>query len=137
MGTVANWQQHDLPAVEDVLERADAFTGRLGRAAIEDGYEGPTRIIVPTVRGRVDPGVFHLKVIVLSADRSTRPALHWRPMGRGAFRAAPLRHVARGVYRVDVPAKEDFEYYVTDGSSVWPATAPSLNQTVLVLRLQR
>lgn len=49
----------------------------------------------------------------------------------------PLKKVARGVYAVTVPnANRDIEYYirvVAEGRDVFfPATAPELNQTVIV-----
>jgi hypothetical protein len=58
-------------------------------------------------------------------------------MGRGAFQAVPLDNVARGVYRLTFPAPAaDIEYYFeakADGQVVrFPATAPALNQTVIV-----
>jgi hypothetical protein len=62
-------------------------------------------------------------------------------MGRGAFSRTPLIHVARGVYSVKIPrmgnGEEDDEYYVKEvpvtGNPVFfPATAPALNQTVVV-----
>ena len=62
-----------------------------------------------------------------------------RPLGSGAFVSNPLTHVARGVYRVTLPApsiESDFEYYAQakrgDSSLVFPPTAPALNQTVVV-----
>jgi hypothetical protein len=51
----------------------------------------------------------------------------------------PLKWTARGVYSVQLPAgaKDDFEYYIQvepkSGRTVYfPATAPHLNQTVVV-----
>ena len=43
-------------------------------------------------------------------------------------------HVGRAVWSATLPAaQEDFEYYLTAGGNlVWPATAPGLNQTVVV-----
>ena len=55
------------------------------------------------------------------------------PSGR-----VPLEHKTRGVYAVTLPAPtEAIEYYVevkADGETArFPATAPELNQTVIVL----
>jgi len=66
-------------------------------------------------------------------------SLHWRPMGRGSFAEIPLTHVARGVYRVILPAaNEDIEYFVkarVDGQELsFPATAPELSQTVIEMK---
>jgi hypothetical protein len=51
------------------------------------------------------------------------------------IKTMPARHVARGVYEVSFPpAGSDFEYYLSADRKVrWPATAPAINQTVVVL----
>jgi len=61
-------------------------------------------------------------------------------MGRGDWQAVPLRHVARAVYTVTLPpvTGESLEYYIEAGTAGgamlrWPATAPELNQTVVVM----
>ena len=77
------------------------------------------------------------KVIVLSKAPPRSVLLHWRPMGQGDYRQAPVPHAARGWYRAARAAAADFEYYVevapVEGDPVyWPATAPDLNQTVVV-----
>jgi hypothetical protein len=81
-----------------------------------------------------------LKVIVLDHERPAAAALHWRPLGQGAYRQIALSHVARGVHRVTLPPAGDqsFEYYITATTAggqqlAWPATAPQNNQTVVVL----
>jgi hypothetical protein len=70
--------------------------------------------------------------------------VRWRPLGAGAFREMPLRHVARAVYEVTLPpeaAKADLEYYVqatTDRGATlrFPVTAPQTNQTVVVVKAE-
>ena len=56
-------------------------------------------------------------------------------LGTGTFAAAPLVHVARGVYTVTLPAeavKDDFEYYTeaaVGGQTVqFPPTGAALPQ---------
>jgi hypothetical protein len=102
-------------------------------------YQGSPRLIVPTVRTLLAPGeVLRLKVIVLDNQPAQSAAVLWRPLGVGTFRAAPLRHVARAVYQVELPSPgEDFEYRIeattASGSHLkWPAAAPEINQTVLI-----
>jgi hypothetical protein len=84
-----------------------------------------------------------LTVILINFAQAQGGLLRWRPLGHGNFSQAPLKHVARGVYTVTVPATalrgQDFEYYVAakpmDGKAlVFPPTAPRLNQTVIVVR---
>jgi hypothetical protein len=104
-----------------------------------------------------------LKVIILDYDRprqapleipeaglspqkeqflTGQAALYWRTMnGKIDFRKINLSHLARGVYKVSLPTiDDDFEYYikaVTAGGEelYFPATAPQMNQTVVVVPL--
>jgi hypothetical protein len=103
-------------------------------------YSADTRIFVPVVRSLLEPAEpLQLKVIVLGA-RPITAGCYWRPLGTEEFQAVPLSYVARGVYRVEIPASKiagDFEYYVSvtmqDGNQKrFPATAPQLNQSVVV-----
>jgi hypothetical protein len=98
-------------------------------------YRGAARLIVPCVRSVVNKGE-SLKVKIIALDK--RPVksvvVHQRPLGKGDWQTIPATHVARAVYEAKLPAaQDDFEYYITDGKDlVWPATAPQLNQTVVV-----
>lgn len=150
-------------------------------ARLIPAYTGRARVIVPTVRTSLVVGEpLTLKVILLGeppdASAASAPAapvparsgasdagnaeaiaspsesgFYWRSLGKGDFQRIPLEHVARGVYRVTLPAActaDDFEYYVeakwpatTDSAGTttpeqivrFPATAPDLNQTVVVM----
>ncbi len=81
-----------------------------------------------------------LKAILLGT-RPAEAALHWRPMSEGPYRKVALEHVARGVYKVELPpeaTRADLEYYIrvaTRGGAtlLFPVTAPVLNQTVVVM----
>ena len=73
-------------------------------AAVPKAYTGQPRIIVPTVRTSIAPGeMLRLKVIVLSNERPSKAALHWRKRGDGKYKPVPRKHVARGVYTVGLP----------------------------------
>ncbi|MEA3367755.1 MAG: hypothetical protein U9R68_06550, partial [Planctomycetota bacterium] len=126
LGTVANVEQHILPM--------------LGMKPKPTAYTGPTRLIVPTVRTLLEAGEpLDLKVIALADQEKMKPLVYVRPLGGDAFRKVACKPVARGVYRAAVrpPDGGDFEYYVevlADGEPVrWPATAPNLCQTVVVM----
>jgi hypothetical protein len=107
-------------------------------------FQGEPRIIMPTIRGLVCQGE-HLtvKLVVLDRQAPKSVTLSWRPLGKGHFRNLTAQHVARGVYRVNLPeVAEDFEYYLeaetAGGNKVaWPATAPSPNQSVVVLNVEK
>jgi len=89
------------------------------------------------VRTQVAPGEpLRLKVIAMAVSR---PTLAWRPMGEGAFRRTELIPLGRAVFTITLPpAEADFEYYIeaeTSGGTklTWPATAPGLNQSLIVV----
>ncbi len=142
LGTIANWEQHILPGA---WERPEAeLVKMLGpelplEVRLPREYDGPPRVFVPAVRTSLEAGeALSLKVIVLSKGKPKSAEFHWREMGRGSFRSFPLENVERRVYRLTLPAPDaDIEYYLeveADGQVVrFPATAPGLNQTVVVL----
>jgi hypothetical protein len=142
LGTIANWEQHLLPGA---WERPEAeLVKMLGRELPADvllgrGYEGPPRVVVPAVRTSLEAGeALDLKVLVLAKGKPGSVTLFWREMGRGGFTAVPLENAVRGVFRARLAAPAAaIEYYVeaaADGALVrFPATAPALNQTVVIL----
>jgi len=144
MGTVANWQQHLLPSL--LTKPGDELAKILGEKLPEGAnpplsYEGPARMIVPTARTSLAAGEdLRLKVIVIGAEKPEKGELRWRLLGKGDFQAVPLRQTARGVYAAQIPTgrigDNDIEYYVqaaVGASTVrFPATAPAMNQTVVV-----
>jgi hypothetical protein len=117
LGTVANWQQHVLPRVfeqpareiEQALGRELPADARLGRT-----YVGPERLVVPTDRTALEAGEpLKLEGVVLGEGKARSVQLAWRPMGEGSWNEVPLRHVARGVWRAELPSPAaDFEYAV-------------------------
>jgi hypothetical protein len=143
LGTVANWEQHLLPALmhrpgadlEKALGKEMPPQGRLPQS-----YDGPPRVIVPVVRTVLSAGeALNLKVIVLAKGKPAEAALYWRELGKGEYAAVPLQNVARAVYRVSCPEiDKDLEYYlkVVVGSDevCFPPTAPLISQTVVRTR---
>jgi len=146
LGTIANWEQHILPRM---IDRPGAELEQLlgeplpATALLSTNYIGPTRIIVPTCRTSISGTQdLTLKVLILAARPPREAALLWRPMGQGEFHRLSLVHVSRGVYTVSMALplsqESDFEYYIDVTSRdtervFFPTTAPSLNQTVVVL----
>jgi hypothetical protein len=106
-----------------------------------NGYEGQPRLIVSTVRGVVHQGEsLTLKIIALDRQPVKSVTVKTRPLGRGEWRMLDASHQARAVWQARLPAAtEDFEYSVeartADGQTLrWPASAPEINQTVVVLQ---
>ncbi len=142
MGTVANWNQHNLPAV--LLKPGEGLAKFLGRslpaeAEPDSVYAGDLRVIVPTKRSSVavnEP--LNLKIIILSQKAPTDAALYWRPLGTGKFNKEAVYRSNRGVYTARIPGmKADFEYYVkvqAEGKEpvYFPPSAPKISQTVVV-----
>lgn len=142
MGNVCNWQQQSLLTV--LTGPGRELTQLLGEELPADAmpskdYAGEPRLFVPEVRTGIVAGEpFKLTVIMLG-PKPDAAELHWRALGVGPFAQEALKHVARGVYTVTLPAdalKADFEYYIqaTVGGQLlaFPPTAPALNQTVVV-----
>ncbi len=150
LGTIMNVEARSMPVLmyrhDAVLEE---LLGEPLPAAAKPGrdYQGPTRIIVPTRRTCLATGEdLVLKVMVLSQVLPKSATLHWRRLGEEPWQTVPLVHEARGVYRVTLSGNDiqdrDFEYYLSaeteDGNKVcYPATAPQINQTVVVMSLKQ
>jgi hypothetical protein len=143
LGTLANLEQHSrkqlklLTADDAELEKA------LGEplpdaAALSKTYTGPARLTVPTVRTLAAKNeTLNLKVFALDQQPVVSAKLCWRPLGAGAFEEMPLKREARAVYFAQLKVRADLEYYIQAETAagqqlVWPATAPQLNQTVLM-----
>jgi hypothetical protein len=152
LGNVTNWQQHILPKL--LTAPGEELARILGEplpadAVPQKSIVDVSRLVVPVVRTSIIAGE-SLKLTVMILGFGSRSGdLYWRPLGKGDFARVPLTHIARGVYAVTLPAeatKADFEYYVEaehrvatrlDGSPIsgrtrFPATAPAINQTVVV-----
>jgi hypothetical protein len=102
-------------------------------------YQGPPRLIVPTVRSVADKGEsLTLRIIALDRQPVGSVSVKHRPLGSGQWQTFPATHLARAVWQARLPAAtEDFEYYLeaqtADAKPLhWPATAPQLNQTVVI-----
>ncbi|NIP26867.1 MAG: hypothetical protein GWN67_21565 [Phycisphaerae bacterium] len=147
IGNVTNWQQHLMPSLltQPGQELAKILGWDLPADAMPSrSYDGPPRIIVPTVRGSLMAGEdLRLSVIILAQKHPKDAFLYWRPMGTGDYAMVALTHIARSVYSVTIPAREinetDLEYHIKvaagDGRSLYfPVTAPHINQTVVVTR---
>ena len=79
-----------------------------------------------------------LKIVALDAKPVKSVTVHVRPLGGGEWTVLPARHLARSIYEATLPAADaDFEYHLVAVTAagaelVWPATAPAMNQTVVI-----
>ena len=144
LGTIANLEQHSRIQSAYLTEFDQAITNALGQplpvaATPAMDYRGEPRVTVLTVRSAVAPGeALALRIIALDRQPAKSVTVRIRPLGRRAWQTMPAAHLNRAVYQAQLPAAtDDFEYHVeakfSDGRKLtWPATAPDLNQTVVV-----
>jgi hypothetical protein len=102
-------------------------------------YKGAPRIIVAPVRSVVGMGeALTLKIIILDKKPVRRVDIKVRPLG-GKWQNIPAINVTSSVFKAVLqPASEDFEYQVIAQTAagtklIWPATAPEMNQTVIIM----
>jgi hypothetical protein len=109
-------------------------------AAISTAYRGEPRIFVSAPCTQLLAAMnIEIRAFVLSDSKCDSVTLYCRTLGEGAFKPVPAVHRARQAYRVDLPVHSlgTLEYFLEaelDGGRKvrWPATAPALNQTVVV-----
>ena len=148
MGTLANLEQQSRGAAR-LLDKHDAALEKILGAPLPPdctpsiAYEGPARLVVPTVRSIAAPGEsMVLKIITVDKEPLKSISLRIRPLGHGRWKTIPVHHIARSVHSATLPAaREDFEYHITaltkrGDKLVWPATAPAMNQTVVVADIE-
>lgn len=102
-------------------------------------YREEPRLVVMNARGSAAPGEsLNLKIIALDGKPVKSVKVLYRPIGKGRWRVVEATHVARAVWSAILPpVTEDIEYQAearTEAGNrlVWPATAPGLNQTVVI-----
>jgi hypothetical protein len=143
MGTVANLEQHTRRGLNFLNahdKKLEAILGDSLPPEVEPSrdYLGEPRIIVPTKRTVVrENEPVRLKLIILDKAPAADVAVHWRWLGQKDCQQLSATHVARGVYRVQLPPMQasGLEYFVrakTSGGTelIWPATAPDIGQTM-------
>ena len=109
-------------------------------AAVRTAYRGTPRIFVSARRTQANVGEQQeIRAFVLAGAKCTGVNLHWRALGNGRFKKLAATHRTRQAYRVLIPApsRGTVEYYLEAALEdcrrlLWPATAPSINQTVIV-----
>lgn len=107
--------------------------------AINTTYRGAPRIFVSAKCTQIAIGEsLEIRAFVLAGSKCAGVNLYWRTLGEGTFKKVVATHRARQAYRVALPAQSDgaVEYYLEatldDNQKIlWPATAPSINQTVV------
>ena len=124
------------------VENGRRLENGLGRPIPEEAYpsmeySGLPRVVVTPAR-TVAYTDETLVIEALVLGEVSEVILSHRTMGQGEFEEISLENQARGVWSTTLPfLTDDLEYYVeavtTEGIVVWPAAAPEINQTVVVL----
>ncbi|MCY3018274.1 MAG: GDSL-type esterase/lipase family protein [Planctomycetota bacterium] len=131
---------------EQIVSAHDAAIAKVlgeplpAETAVSTAYRGAPRIFASAKCTQMNAGEPHeIRAFVLSGPKCAGLNLYWRGLGEGAFKKVEAGHRARQAYRVALPAQSQgtVEYYLEavldNGQKVlWPATAPSMNQTVVV-----
>ena len=148
LGTICNLEQHTRGTFRFVVAHDEALVAALGKplpatANVDTAYRGEPRIIVPTVRSLVGEGEsLELRVIVMDVAPPASAHVRVRPLGGNAWHSITLEPVGRAVYLAELPpAQTSFEYRVVATTAAgerlsWPASAPEINQTVVVMPSQ-
>lgn len=140
LGTVANIEQLSR-RFNNFLNKHDQALEKIGevklpeQAQLSSKYNGPTRIVMLSERSVVAKGEkTEIRAIVLSASPTAAPILKYRPLGVGDFRSLEMNLLSGSTYSVTLPAvpNKGMEYYISVGDDTrYPATAPSINNTVV------
>jgi hypothetical protein len=144
LGTIANLELHTRNGNHWLTAQDKAIAAVLGTPLPADcapaqTYAGPAKLAVLTVRGSVAKGeILKLPIIALDGKPVKSVVAKVRPLGKGDWQTVEAKLVGRAVWNATLPAATaDFEYQIeaktADGKKlVWPATAPQMNQTVIV-----
>lgn len=144
LGTIANLEQHSRIGNKFLTSHDSILVTALGKELPAScfpskSYSGKPKLCVQTVRSTISRGE-SLKIRILAIDKKPVKSISVfsRSLGTALWNRRLASHIARGIWEISFPSEtEDFEYYVRaetydSKKIVWPATAPSLNQSVVV-----
>jgi hypothetical protein len=144
LGTLCNIEQqsmlrlHILDGQDTALEKALGEPLPAAATPWKD-YRGTPHLVAMNPRTTLSAGESQtLKVVAMASSPTSSVRILMRPLGGKEWRTVPATHVARAVWKASLPpAEADFEYFLeaqtADGKNLrWPASAPEMNQTVVV-----
>ena len=144
LGTIANLEQQTRTRTAWLIAFDRDLTALAGKPLPPEcdpgrTYAGPDRLTVLTVRGTAARGEA-LTLPILAVARQPVKSVHVlvRTLGAGEWQTIKAINSGRAVWKATLPpATGDIEYRIeaesADGARLaWPATAPDLNQTVVI-----
>jgi hypothetical protein len=117
MGTIANIEQHNMQQMR-FLVRYDSLIGAaVGQsvtpAALSKNYTGASRLVVTTKRTLLHPGEdLNMRIRILTSSDITAAIIYSKPLGAKSFEQKAIEHEASNVYKLNLPVKQDLEYYI-------------------------
>jgi hypothetical protein len=142
VGTIASIESGSRKRLVSAHDKA--LAGLLGsplppEVAVRTAYRGAPRIFVSSKCSQVNTKEpLEIRPFVLSADECKELKLHWRPLGKSAFKTVVGARRARQAYTVSLPGQSAgiVEYYLEaklgDGQTLrLPTTAPERCETVI------
>ncbi len=144
LGTLCNVEQQSMLRMRRLTRHDSTLVKILGESLPEAAYpwkeyRGIPRLVVMNGRTALIRGEMQsLDIIAIDQNPVKSVVVKIRPLGKGHWKVIRAENLARDVWKATLPsASDDFEYQViaktsTGSELVWPATAPKLNQTVVV-----
>lgn len=144
LGTIANIELQSLLRVKLLTakdEQLEKLTGNPLQAEAFPGrdYRGKPLLVNLVPRSSQMHGEnLNLRIIALDKEPVRYVRIKVRPLGRGKWETIEACHVARAVWNALLPSSDDdFEYQIISETETgmkmrWPATAPEINQTVVI-----
>lgn len=144
LGTLCNVEQQSMLRLKRLNGHDATLEKILGEQLPEAAhpwkdYRGGPHLVVMNGRTALVKGeVQTLQIIALDKQPVKSITVKLRQLGKCGWKTVEAKHIARAVWNAMLPAaEEDFEYQIvakiTNGTKlVWPATAPKINQTVII-----
>lgn len=146
LGVMCNLQSRSIKKIIALCsEKMREFLGDTGFILPSKNMPGEVnpRLIIPTIRGRLEKGeTFKLKAILVG-EILEEPVLFLREMGTGEFKQYAFRYMNRSVFTLDISPEDekiisdDYEYYICAKASntelYFPAGGKHTPETVIVI----
>lgn len=141
MGTIANIEQHNMQQMRFLVRYDSLISAALGEhvAAVDlsKQYTGASRLVVTTKRTLLHSGEdLNMRIRILTSSDITSVDIFWKPLGTKSFEKKAIDHEAANVYKLNLPVKQDIEYYIevklASGESLKYPVGDNTTQTIVV-----